>query len=331
MKKAAIAFILFFLCAAPAPAASLDAAAALWTAEELGGKPQDLERRPNCEHCPPAPQSPRILLSPLPEAEDGVIRRVRVASERKVVAITFDLCELETISNGYDYRIVDFLRHEGIPATFFMGGKWMNTHPERAMQVMACPLFEIGNHAWSHGNFALMEESMARSQVLRTQAQYEALRDELTSRAVSAGLEATFASAIPQEMTLFRLPYGRSSAKALRLLGSLGFRVIQWDIVAERLPGDNAEPQVAEECAAQAQPGSILLFHANGVPLNSHLLVERVVGLLRAEGYTFVTVSDLLRMGQAERAKDGYFSTPGDNLELDVKFGPHGTGVKELE
>lgn len=328
MKKATIACILVLLGATSALAVPLNGAAALWTAEELGGTPQDLQRRPNSEQYPPAPHSPRLLLSPLPATEDGVIRRVRVDSGRKVAAITFDLCELETISNGYDYRIVNFLRHENIPATFFMGGKWMNTHPERAMQVMACPLFEIANHAWSHGNFALMEDDMARSQVLRTQAQYETLRDELTSRAVSAGLDTAFMNAVPRGMTLFRLPYGRSSAKALRLLGSLGFRVIQWDVVAERLPGDNADPQVAEECAAQVKPGSILLFHANGVPLNSHLLLERVVGLLRAKGYTFVTVSELLRMGQAERANDGYFNTPGDNLELDLKFGRYGTGVK---
>ena len=328
MKKTAFAFVLFLLGAAPVFAAPSSGAAALWTAEELRGAPQDLERRPNCESCPPAPHSPRALLSPLPEAEDGIIRRVRVDSERKVAAITFDLCELETRSNGYDYRIVDFLRREGIPATFFMGGKWMNAHPERAMQVMACPLFEIGSHAWSHGNFALMDEIMARDQVLRAQAQYESLRDELTARAASAGFEAAFADAIPREMTLFRLPYGRSSAKALRLLGSLGLRVVQWDVVAERLPGDNAEPQAAEECAGQVRPGSILLFHANGVPLNSHLLLERVVGLLRAKGYAFVTVSELLDMGQAEKVKDGYFNTPGDNLELDAKFGLYGTGAE---
>ncbi|MDL2210743.1 polysaccharide deacetylase family protein [Desulfovibrio sp. OttesenSCG-928-O18] len=327
MKKTAFVLVLLLLGATSAFAAT-GGAAALWTAGDLDGTPQDLERRAFRELRLPVPHTPRILLSPLDATEDGVVRRVRVTSERKVAAITFDLCELETNSNGYDYRIVNFLRRENIPATLFMGGKWMSTHPERVMQVMACPFFEIGNHAWSHGNFALMEEDMARSQVLRTQAQYEMLRDELAARAASAGFDAAFMSAIPKKMTLFRLPYGRSSPKALRLLGSLGLQVIQWDVVAERLPGDNAEPQVAEECAAEVRPGSILLFHANGVPQNSHLLLERVVELLRAKGYAFVTVSELLRMGQAEKAKDGYFNTPGDNLELDAKFGTHGTGVK---
>lgn len=328
MKKIVFALVLLLLSTAPVLAVPPGGAVSLWTAEELSGTPPDLKRRPNCAPCPPVPHAPRTLLSPLQEAEDGIIRRVRINSERKIAAITFDLCELETLSNGYDYRIVDFLRREGIAATFFMGGKWMSTHPERAMQVMAHPHFEIGNHAWSHGNFALMDEDMARSQVLQTQAQYENLRDELAAKVASAGLDTALVSAIPQEMTLFRLPYGRSSAKALRLLGSLGVRVIQWDVVAERLPGDNADPQAAEECAAQVQPGSILLFHANGVPLNSHLLLERVVGQLKNKGYTFVTVSELLSMGQAETVQDGYFNTPGDNLELDANYGPYGTGAE---
>ena len=33
-------------------------------------------------------------------------------------------------------------------------------------------------------------------------------------------------------------------------------------------------------------------------------------------------------MGQAEKVKDGYFNTPGDNLELDAKFGLYGTGAE---
>ena len=52
------------------------------------------------------------------------------------------------------------------------------------------------------------------------------------------------------------------------------------------------------------------------------------MGLLSAKGYAFVTVRELLDMGQAEKVKDGYVNTPGDNLELDAKFGLYGTGAE---
>ncbi len=337
MRKTAIflSIIVLFLAggasfghAAPAAGGKEDLANVLWLPKELSGTPQDIGRRPNLSPLPKSPGEPRKFLPSLPEAEDGVIRRVRIDSGRKVAALTFDACELSSNSTGYDYRIVDFLRRERIAATFFMGGKWMQSHPDRTKQIMACPFFEVGNHAWNHGNFALMDSAMARDQILWTQAQYEILRDELAAKAALAGVSPALMDAVPEEMTFFRLPYGRSSAGALRLLGSLGLRAIQWDVVAEQ-PGDNADPKAAEQCAARVEPGSILLFHVNSVPQNSHLLVERVVGLLRARGYDLVTVSALLTMGLAERAKDGYFTIPGDNVDFDTKFGPYGTGRTE--
>ena len=67
----------------------------------------------------------------------------------------------------------------GYPATLFMGGKWMRSHSERAMQLMADPLFEIGNHGWSHGNFGIMSEKAMLEQIRWTQAEYELLREEI--------------------------------------------------------------------------------------------------------------------------------------------------------
>ena len=48
---------------------------------------------------------------------------------------------MSTMTTGYDAEIIDFLREKRIPATLFMGGKWMRSHSERAMQLMADPLF----------------------------------------------------------------------------------------------------------------------------------------------------------------------------------------------
>ena len=57
-----------------------------------------------------------------------------------------------------------------------MGGKWMRTHAKRVKQIMRDPLFEIGNHAWSHGNFGIMTPERMREEIQFTQAEYEATR-----------------------------------------------------------------------------------------------------------------------------------------------------------
>lgn len=267
---------------------------------------------------PPERLSPMHELSQLSH-DEGVIRRVRLPEGVKAVAITFDMCELDTSTAGCDMAALGFLREKGIPATLFMGGKWMRTHSRRVKEIMKeGKLFEIGNHNWSHGNCALLSEEGLKAQILWTQAQYELLREE-------SGVDD-----IPVVPTLFRLPYGRNNQRALKVIAGLGLRVIQWDVAAES--GDNSDmrraKRNAKKVAAMTKPGSILLFHANLVPKGTVNLLRETVNILEADGYTFVKAGELLTMGEPETVRDGYFSRPGDNYALDKKFGTDGTGRK---
>ena len=74
---------------------------------------------------PPRPSGPPPI---------GAIRRVKLAAGRKLIALTFDLCEQPGEIAGYDGAIIDYLRQENVKATFFAGGKWMRSHEERARQ-----------------------------------------------------------------------------------------------------------------------------------------------------------------------------------------------------
>ena len=116
---------------------------------------------------PPARTSPLYTLSPLSD-DEGVIRRVRLSDDVKAVALTFDMCELDTSTTGVDMDVINFLRENRIPATLFMGGKWMRTHSERVKQIMSDPVFELANHNWSHGNCALLSPEGLRAQILWT-------------------------------------------------------------------------------------------------------------------------------------------------------------------
>ena len=283
----------------------------IWIPDSL-----DVKRAIPNNIAPPERLTPITELPPL-SYDEGIIRRVKISGDIKAVALTFDMCELETITTGCDVDVLNVMRERDIPATLFMGGKWMRTHSRRVKQIMAEPLFEIANHNWSHGNAALLSSEELKDQILWTQSEYELLREE-------AGL-----SDIPPVPTLFRLPYGRNSQNALKTIAGLGLRVIQWDIAAES-GGDNTNIKRAKRSAklvtGMTKPGSILLFHANAVPKGTAVLLQEVVNNLEAEGYIFVKVSELLEMGEPETVRDGYFSRPGDNKALDTKFGIGGTG-----
>ncbi|MBQ7168485.1 MAG: polysaccharide deacetylase family protein [Synergistaceae bacterium] len=303
MKRALMLLLLLLI---PVTASADDT----WTITSL-----DLRRALPNNTNPPERLSPLHEMPPLSH-DEGVIRRVKLPEGVKAVALTFDMCELDTVTTGCDMAVMSFLRERGIPATLFMGGKWMRTHAARVKEIMSeGELFEIGNHNWSHGNCALLTEEGLKAQILWTQAEYELLREE-------SGAD------IPEVPGLFRLPYGRNSERALRVIAGLGLRVVQWDVAAEA--GDNSSvkraKRSAKTVAAMTKPGSILLFHANLVPKGTVNLLRETVNILEADGCEFVKVSELLRMGEAETVRDGYFSRPGDNYVLDKKFGVDGTG-----
>ncbi len=269
---------------------------------------------------PPSRREPVTMLPALSEDMIGVVRRVRTDAKDSVVALTFDLCELTKVTAGCDMQTIAFLYKNAIPATFFAGGKWMRTHARRMKQMLSVPFFEFGNHAWTHGNCALLSSRGLRAQVLWTQAEYELLREE----AIQEGGRPD----IPSVPRLFRLPYGRCTVQALKEISALGLTVVQWDIVAERGPvrTEAAARSYAASLVNECSSGSILLFHANLIPTGTALLVKEVVRMLKEKQYRFVTVSELLKLGRTVLVQDGYFTSPGDNVVLDKKFGKDGTG-----
>lgn len=294
----------------------------LWSAAQLAGSEQDPVAGPRRapDLVPPDSAGELPELPPVPPGLRGCIRSVEPPSPERVVALTFDLCELSDQIAGYDNRIVNLLRAANIPATFFAGGHWLKTHQEAGLQLMADPLFEVGNHAWTHGNLAVLEPSRRREQVLWTQIQYRRLHAELARRAATAGLSSELA-AVPALPRLFRLPYGRADKTTLELLGDLGLPVVQWSITLDENAAPGRTAQVAAEAAGRVRPGSIILLHANGVPQSTVSVLAELKARLQRSGYRFVTVSTLLQLGPAAASADCYFERPGDNLALDGIYG----------
>lgn len=312
---------------------------ALWTAQELAGSDADRAIGAVGDPDPSVPAlAPGVVLpprpAPVPKAMQGAIRRVDLPAKatgkgRKAIALTFDLCERANNVAGYENRVINLLRAQNARATFFAGGKWMRSHPEKAMQLMADPRFELGNHAWTHGNLALMTREEIASQMGLVEVQYANLRAELLRRAGAKGLAAE-AARVPGALSLMRLPYGRSSELALDALAASGYVVIQWDVDGE---GDE-EAYSPEELAARAlrllKPGSIMLMHANAVPQKTLAILRILLPELKRRGYETVTVSELLRLGlssqgRPQAVREGYFTTPGDNLQYDAIFPGKGT------
>lgn len=196
-------------------------------------------------------------------------------SEYKV-ALTFDVCQREGDLAGYDAEIVRVLNETRTPATFFLGGLWMQDHPAETLELAGNPLFELGNHSWSHEDFSIITNDEMQQQVQLTQKMMYGL--------------------LGYQTNLFRLPYGTYNDEALNMINDNGLYVIQWDDVS----GD-PDPNVDAESMTswvlqQVQPGSIIIMHANGRGWHTAEALPGIIQSLREQGYTPVTVSELLQI-----------------------------------
>ena len=308
----------------PVPVTPIDptpALLSLWTPAELRGKPGDeVIRSIKPDHRPPRFKDIRFPAPPLPRAREDSIRRVKVTPGDKPVALTFDLCEQADDVTGYDRRIVNRLRDEGVRATFFAGGKWMRNHEEKTQQLMADPRFEIGNHGWTHGNLRVLTGERRREQIVWTQAEYQRIWRDLAKKAESHGLGEAFRAvlALPK---ILRFPYGTCSAESLRTVNELGLAAIQWDVVSADAARGQSPSAMAKRILREVRPGSVVVFHANGRGHGTAAALPDILRGLRGRGYRFVTVSELLESGEPDAKSECYELRPGDNLRYDKLFG----------
>jgi len=121
-------------------------------------------------------------------------------------------------------------------------------------------------------------------------------------------------------MNLFRFPYGSCSPESLDFVTSHGYRAIQWDVDSGDPAFGLSAEHMAKSILARVRPGSIILMHANGRGRHTAQALARIIPSLRADGYSFVTISELLAVGRPVVAAICYSERPGDTKIYDRKW-----------
>jgi peptidoglycan/xylan/chitin deacetylase (PgdA/CDA1 family) len=194
--------------------------------------------------------------------------------DKPYVALTFDLCQKPELPAWFDQGIYDVLTRYDVPATFFMGGDWMRTHVDETLLLASNPKFELGNHSWSHPDLPGLSEQAISGEIVKTQD----MLYKLTGR----------------QARLFRLPSGLSDDLTLSVIAWHGLYTIQWDVeTGDPDPTIDAE-RMNWAVRERVQNGSIIIMHANGRGWHTAEALPQVIEYLQGQGYTLVTVSQLL-------------------------------------
>lgn len=196
----------------------------------------------------------------------------RVDTTQKVVALTLD--DGPTTLTPEVLRTLADMPGGPVPATFYLVGRDLATHPEYGTAIAAAG-HEIGNHTYSHRRMVLTTPNTVTDEVERTDAEIR-----------KTGYQG--------EIT-FRPPYGKKLWTLPKYLSDHDRTSVTWDVEPDSAP-DPTVDRIVDATVHSARPGSIILLHAMYPSRSaSRAAIPRIVTELRAAGYRFVTVSDLLR------------------------------------
>lgn len=193
---------------------------------------------------------------------------------RPYVALTFDACQTPTNPAGYDAALINVLTETQTPATLFLGGLWMQSHPTQTQTLATNPLFELGNHSWGHPDFVDLTPEEITREITMTQ-------DTLFTLTGQTG-------------TLFRLPFGTYNDDVLEVIARQGLHTIQWDVESGDPNPNLLAEDLIDRVTSQAQNGSIVIMHMNERGWHTAEALPTIIETLRAQGYTLVTVSQVL-------------------------------------
>src|SRR5713226_3607766 len=205
----------------------------------------------------------------------------------KKLAVTFD----DGPDGKCTPKILDILKEKNVPATFFVIGVDAGKFPGLVKREYA-EGHAVGNHTYTHPPF---------DEISNTQLRWEL---NLTQRFIE--------STIGVKSILFRPPYGidhqpeyAEEVSRLPLAQEMGYLIIGQKIdphdwkqeAGKQVPAQ----EIADSVLRQADSGNIILFHDGGGDRSQTVAaLPQIIDSLRARGYDFVSVPDLLGMKRAQ-------------------------------
>ena len=190
----------------------------------------------------------------------------RAEAAEKYAALTFD----DGPSGEYTAQLLEGLNKRGAKATFFLCGYRLAEYPDLAGQILASR-HEIGLHGFSHKDMRQMSRRAIAQEIMDTQA------------------------LLPENchVRFFRPPGGNLSDGILQVAKARGLAIALWSVDPRDWSTKNAAA-VGSHVIRNTHAGDVVVMH--DLSGSSVRAAMTVIDRLQAEGYQFVTLSELARL-----------------------------------
>jgi peptidoglycan/xylan/chitin deacetylase (PgdA/CDA1 family) len=200
---------------------------------------------------------------------------IRGPQEGKRISLTFD----DGPSEQFTGQVLDILRANEVPATFFVCGRNVEEHPDLLRRIVA-EGHAVGNHTYSHLFVYFKSRRRMAEEIDRTQAIIEKV----------VGLRPN----------IFRPPYGARWFGLIPTLLERGMHLILWSATGYDWRKD--VQGITEAALRELKPGAVILLHdgretrraAEIDRSRTVLALPAIIAGARQRGYTFAPLQDFL-------------------------------------
>ena len=194
----------------------------------------------------------------------------KVDTAEKKIAITFDSAN----GRGQLPALLDALDALDAKCTFFLQGEFFRSNSEWAQELHARG-HELANHSMSHPNMPELDNIRIYKEIANCNALIEAITGE-------GG-------------TLYRPPSGYYTYRDKAIGRALGSESILWTFDSKDGFTEYSRSDIMNNMTKNSEPGAIILMHIYGK--HTITVLKEYIPMMQAQGYEFVTVSDLMIPG----------------------------------
>lgn len=190
------------------------------------------------------------------------------SAKKKDIYLTFD----NGYENGFTPKVLDVLKKEKVPATFFVTGHYLKSNAD-LVKRMGKEGHIVGNHSWSHPDMTTISDDQIRKELERVRTETE----KLTGK---------------KKMVYLRPPRGILSERTLAIAKQEGYKHVMWSLafVDWKINQQKGWEYSYHEIMKQIHPGAIILLHT--VSKDNADALEKSIRDLKARGYTFKSLDE---------------------------------------
>lgn len=234
------------------------------------------------------------------EMEPRIIENLHpvLSDKHKYLALTFD--DGPSPNDTETPGVLEVLDKYGVKGTFFMLGTEAEQYPEVAKKV-ADAGHQVASHSYSHADEHFLNNTTEDDVRYQVGHAREILEE-------ATGVEVPY----------IRPPGGNVDLKAIKAAGDLADGYIGWslDPTDYNLPGADA---IAQTVIDRATPGDIILLHDGGGDRSQTIAaLDKLIPALQDEGYTFVTIDELVEAILEERGDSTATSSAATDSDEDA-------------